>query len=166
MRMFRFSAMFFFIMLFFASACSRTGPAEPINSFSVSDLNRVIDKDMVAADADALLVTTDKPQTLKLFESGDVDFENGRLLYRAQVKTEGLDGKAYLEMLCVLKGNGEFFSRGLNDSLSGTTDWQEIETPFFLEPGQNPDNLKLNLVVDGKGKVWIKDIEIIGYRNK
>jgi hypothetical protein len=34
------------------------------------------------------------------------------------------------------------------------------ETPFFLKKGENPNNVKLNLVIDGKGMVWIDDIRL------
>jgi hypothetical protein len=39
--------------------------------------------------------------------------------------------------------------------------WTTVETPFFLQKGQNLDNIKLNLVVNGKGTVWIVDIKLI-----
>lgn len=32
--------------------------------------------------------------------------------------------------------------------------------PFFLQKGENPDNVKLNLVIEGKGTVWIDDIHL------
>jgi hypothetical protein len=35
------------------------------------------------------------------------------------------------------------------------------ETPFFLKKGENPDNVKINLVVNGKGSVWIDDIRLV-----
>jgi hypothetical protein len=40
-------------------------------------------------------------------------------------------------------------------------DWVTQETPFFLKPGENPDNVKLNLVIEGKGTVWIDDISLV-----
>ena len=36
-----------------------------------------------------------------------------------------------------------------------------MEIMFILEKGQNPDNVKLNLVIEGKGTVWIDDILIL-----
>jgi hypothetical protein len=45
--------------------------------------------------------------------------------------------------------------------LTGTTDWTTAETPFLLKRGENPDNVKLNLVIDGKGTVWIDDIRLM-----
>ena len=58
----------------------------------------------------------------------------------------------------VVLRHGEFFSRALNSPLSGTTDWVTQETPFFLKAGQDPSQVKLNLVVDGKGSVWIDNV--------
>ncbi|MCH7556135.1 MAG: hypothetical protein IIB56_01620 [Planctomycetes bacterium] len=45
--------------------------------------------------------------------------------------------------------------------LTGTTDWTTEKIPFLLKKGQNPDNVKLNLVIDGKGTVWIDDIRLL-----
>jgi len=35
------------------------------------------------------------------------------------------------------------------------------ETPFFFKKGENPDNIKLNLIIKGKGTVWIDDIRLL-----
>lgn len=104
---------------------------------------------------------TDKMATFRLFETGDLDVENARLIYKAKVRTEGIRGIAYLEMWCQLPGKGEFFSRSLQSPLTGSTDWSTVETPFFLDKGQNAANIKLNFVIDGKGTAWIDDIQLI-----
>ena len=72
-----------------------------------------------------------------------------------------LKGKAYLEMLCRFPGQGEFFSKGLDNPVEGTTDWASCETPFFLKKGERPDLIKLNVVIEGKGTVWIKDVTVL-----
>src|SRR5262249_9659413 len=87
--------------------------------------------------------------------------DNGMITYRAQLKSEKVEDKAYLEMWCRIPGKGEFFSKGLVNPLQGTTGWASYEIPFFLEKGQEPDLLKLNLVFEGKGTIWIKDIEVL-----
>jgi hypothetical protein len=56
---------------------------------------------------------------------------------------------------------GEFFSRGLHSPLSGSVDWTTQEIPFLLQPGQKPELIKLNLVVNGTGTVWIDDIHLL-----
>jgi hypothetical protein len=72
-----------------------------------------------------------------------------------------VEGRVYLEMLCHFPFKGEFFSKGLIEPLTGTTNWTKVETPFLLKKGENPDNVKLNLVIDGKGTVWIDDIRLL-----
>jgi hypothetical protein len=83
------------------------------------------------------------------------------LIYQAKVRTENVVGKVYLELWCNFPGKGVFFSRGLHTPLTGTTNWTSEETPFLLKKGDNPDNIKLNLVIDGKGTAWIDDIRLI-----
>ncbi len=61
-------------------------------------------------------------------------------------------------MWCQFPGRGEFFSRALATPLSGTTEWSSQQTPFLLKAGESPDNIRLNLVVEGPGTVWIDDI--------
>ena len=49
----------------------------------------------------------------------------------------------------------------MHDALSGTVEWATQETPFFLQRGQNPDNVKLNLVIEGTGTAWIDDVRLV-----
>jgi hypothetical protein len=49
----------------------------------------------------------------------------------------------------------------LAHAVTGSNDWASYETPFFLKKGEKPDLIKLNLVVKGAGKVWIKDVELL-----
>jgi len=83
------------------------------------------------------------------------------LIYQARVRTEGIEGQVFLEMWCHFPGKGDFFSRGLQTPLTGTTNWTTEEIPFFLKKGENPDNVKLNLVINGKGTAWIDDIRLL-----
>ena len=45
--------------------------------------------------------------------------------------------------------------------MSGTTDWASYEVAFLLKKGQTPDLIKLNLVVEGKGQIWLKAVELL-----
>jgi hypothetical protein len=96
-----------------------------------------------------------------LFEVTDVSIENAMLIYQATLQSEKLDGQAYLEMWVRLPGKGEFFSRGLDRPITGTTSWMTVATPFFLQAGQKPNLIRLNLAVQGKGRVWIDDIHLM-----
>ena len=83
------------------------------------------------------------------------------LTYRAELKSAGVERGAYLEMWCRLPGRGEFFSKGLHDKLTGTTDWSSHEVPFHLKKGQRPDLVKLNVAFEGGGTVWIRAVELL-----
>jgi len=120
-----------------------------------------IDKQISSDGNGSLRIEAIKPTTVRLFETGDIDIQNARLIYQVKLRTENVEGKVYLEMWCHFPGKGEFFSRGLTAPLTGTTDWTTAETPFLLKKGENPDNVKLNLVMDGKGTAWIDDIRLL-----
>jgi hypothetical protein len=120
-----------------------------------------IDKDNSSDGNGSLRITSVKPTVIRLFETGDIDAENARLIYQARLRTAHVEGKVYLEMWCHFSGKGEYFSRGLQTPLTGTTEWTTEETPFFLKKGENPDNVKLNLVINGKGTAWVDDIRLL-----
>ena len=126
-----------------------------------------IDKQISSDSNGSLRITASEATVVRLFEirlSGAylvTSMKGTRLIYQAKVRTENVEGQVYLEMWCHFPGKGEFFSRGLMTPLTGTTDWTTQETPFLLKKGENPDNVKLNLVIDGKGIVWIDDIKLI-----
>jgi hypothetical protein len=120
-----------------------------------------IDKQISSDGNGSLRIEATKSTTVRLFETGDIDIENARLIYQARVRAENVEGQVYLEMWCHFAGLGDFFSKGLGTPVTGTTSWTTVETPFFLKKGENPDNVKLNLVIDGKGTAWIDDIRLM-----
>ncbi len=120
-----------------------------------------IDKQISSDGNGSLRIETIETTTVRLFETGDIDIEDARLIYQARVRTENVEGQVYLEMWCHIAGVGDAFSRGLATPLTGTTEWTTEEIPFFLKKGENPDNVKLNLVINGKGTVWIDDIRLL-----
>jgi len=101
-------------------------------------------------------ITTKHPTTVCLGEVLGLDVENARLLYKAKVKSE-LDGAAFLEMWAHVGGNA-YFSKGMNDPIEGKSEWKSIQTPFVFQKGQKPDKVTLNLVINGKGTVWVDDV--------
>lgn len=119
------------------------------------------DKEVYFEGGESLKISTSKPFAIQLANTGDIDIENSILIYRAKIKTKDLDGKVYLEMWCSFKGKGQYFSKAIETALSGTNDWTVQETLFFLKKGENPDDIKLNLVVSGSGTVWIDQVELL-----
>lgn len=120
-----------------------------------------IDKEISSDGNGSLRIAATESTVVRLFETGDIDIENARLIYRARIRTENVEGKVYLEMWCHFAGKGDFFSRGPQSPLTGTTNWTTEETAFFLQKGDNPDNVKLNLTIDGTGTAWIDDIRLL-----
>ncbi len=156
------------VMLVLFPACKGKDKPRELASFPLNDLNGLLSTDGVELDREvsadnggSLKIVATKSTTISLLSTGDLDVENARVTYSARVKTQGFRGKAYLEMWCRVPQEGEFFSKGLDRPLLDTADWTTLETHFFLKKGENPDNIILNLVVEGTGTVWIDEVELI-----
>ena len=136
-----------------------SGPPQTIRVFRTSD--PTIAQASIEVHQDAWLIDAKEPQTFRLFEVKDPEAQQCLITYRATIKSDELAGRAFLEMWCRFPGRGEFFSKGLHQTVNGTTEWASYEIPFYLKKGQKPDLIKLNLAVEGIGKVWLKDIELL-----
>jgi hypothetical protein len=143
---------------------------KPYQVYQLDSLDGVLKQDGLEFDSvissdgkGSLKMTTGslEKKTFRLLETGPVHVENRTLVYAAKLKSDLSSGRAYLEMWCDIPGKGEFFSRGLAQPISGTTQWTHAQIPFRLEAGQAPENVKLNLVVEGTGTVWIDDIKLL-----
>ena len=134
------------------------GPPQTIRSFHTSDPTLA---KSVSVDQDAWLIDSREKQTVSLFEVPSTGAEQCMLTFKAKIKTQDLQGRTFLEMWCRVPGLGEFFSKGLRNAVRATTDWAAYEIPFFLKKGQKADLVKLNLVIEGIGKAWIKDVELV-----
>ncbi len=141
------------------SAPKPSGPPKTIRLFRTSDAT--LSKDSITVEEDRWVVDAKEDQTVRLFEIQNPDAEQCLLTYRATMRTEGLAGRVFLEMWCRLPGRGEFFSKGLNQAITGPTDWASYEIPFYLKKGQRPDLIKLNLVIEGRGKVSMKEVQLL-----
>lgn len=151
------------------SGCSAArDDAVEIRHYPLDTLDGIISRTGIALDKEissdrggSVRINTATPTTVRLFETGDVSIDNARLTYKARLRTEGVEGQVYLEMWCHFPDRGEYFSRALHAPLTGTTEWTSQETPFFLKKGEDPDDIKLNLVITGKGTVWIDDLRLV-----
>ncbi len=159
------------VAVVFVAGCSQTrqpGQASKLAEFPLNSVEEVIDRHLVVLDravssdgSGSIKVEFDKPATIHLGNFAAEEIANSRLIYRARVKGEYISGRAYLEMLCFFEDQGEFFSRDLQSPVTGTTDWTTEETYFFLKEGENPDMVRLNLIVEGEGTVWVDDISLL-----
>lgn len=160
---------FLVLTIFLIVGCSNdTGQPVVIKSYPVKNLDGFLTQEGVEVDRDvssdgngSIKIVAPESTTVRLYETGDIDIEKARLVYQAKIRTENVIGQAFLEMWCVFEGKGEFFSRGLRTLVTSDTDWTGSETMFYLKAGENPNNIKLNLVINGSGTVWIDDIKLV-----
>jgi hypothetical protein len=157
------------LLILIIISCSKTSDdGTELIHFPLDNLNGVITQSGVEFDSvissdgnGSLKITTEAPTVVQLYETGNLDVEDATITYSAEVKTENVQGQVYLEMWCVFGESGEYFSRGLDRSIAGSNDWTTLETDFFLKAGENPDNIRLNIVVAGTGTVWIDDVRLV-----
>jgi hypothetical protein len=152
-----------FILLVVAG-CSRSGGSGPPQSLHVfASSETPITTSGVTPAEGGWRVASDGAGSVRLFEVPAPGLEQTTLVYRARLKASDVRGKAYLEMWVRVPGRGEFFSRGLDQPLQGSSDWASYEIPFFLnEAGVRADLVKLNVAFEGGGgSVWIKDVELV-----
>jgi hypothetical protein len=105
-------------------------------------------------------ISTLWPTTICLGEVSGLDVDNTKLVYQAKVKCEKLEGTAFLEMWCHVAG-GQYYSRGMNSTVTGTMNWKTLQTPFILQAGQTAKKVTLNAVINGKGTIWIDDVQLL-----
>jgi len=120
-----------------------------------------IDKTVSSDGNGSLKIIATQPTVIRLFETDELGVDNAQLAYQAHLRTQDVKGKVFLEMWCRFPDKGEFFSRGLQSALTGTVGWTSNETPFFLRKGEKPDKVKLNVVIDGTGTVWVDDVKLV-----
>jgi len=156
--------------LFFAlrgksqSATGRWEPRVPIGAPKPLRVIRPGDKPLAESarwDGDELVIQADAAATKCLFEIALDGVEQCMITYRFRIHTENLGKPVYPEMWCRIPDKGEFFSRGLHCKVRGTNDWTSVEIPFYLDPDQRADHLRLNLVFEGPGTVRLRDIEVL-----
>ncbi len=148
-----------------ASLASTSATAMDLVSFPIDTTEGLVAVPNGTLDTDAdgntsLKIVATEAMTVPLAVVRDVVDPDQPISYSARLKSEGLEGNAYLELWVGIAGMGEFFSRGLNDPITGTSDWVGRAVPFKLEPQHDPELYRLNLVITGPGTVWIDDLKI------
>lgn len=135
--------------------------AQDLKKLSLDDASSIglkVESDAAVKDEGkaSVKITTAWPTTVCLGEVTGLTVDEAKLVFTAKVKTE-LEGGAFLEMWVQI-GSGQYFSKGMNDPVTGKSDWKTIQTPFMLQKGQQPEKVTLNVVINGKGTIWIDDV--------
>ena len=84
-----------------------------------------------------------------------------------EVRYEGVQGQAFLEMWSVFGNGGRYFSRTMDPSgpmgiLTGDSDWRAFGLPFYLNGAAPPERLEINVVLPGTGKVSVRNLRLGG----
>ena len=156
------------------TACAPQQPTLPVNPeeverFPLNSLEELATSEGVAIDT---AVTTDgvgsvrvdatEPITITLLELTDLDAQNTTLTFEARLRSQDLEGMAHLEMEVYLPEQEEpIRTPGLGRLVRGTTEWGVATTSFYFQPGQQPEAVRLNLVVDGAGTVWVDEVRLL-----
>ena len=127
----------FFCFLAFFLLLSNTIKAEEIYKSNLDSTNSIgfsisADDKTKSEGVASIKTITEGPVTICLKRVKNLSIDNKTLVYKAKVKSEKLTGTAFLEMWCKIKGKN-YFSRGMNDAVTESTDWKTIQTRFFLK---------------------------------
>ena len=146
------------VFLTHASAQAQELKKLNLDDASALGLTIVTDKEVKAEGEASVKITTAGPVTVCLGEAKGLEIDDAKLLYQAKVKSD-LEGYALLEMWVEVNG-GRFFSRSMNDMIVGKSDWKTLQAPFILKERQKATRVVFNLMVSGKGTVWVDDIAL------
>ncbi len=135
------------------------GPETLIRTFA-PDIDEPIARDGVDNIEGGWRIETRGKRTFRLFEVPEPGVEQCMVTYRAEMRSENVQKRAYLEMWCRLPGQGEFFSKGFHNALKGDNSWASYEIPFFLKHGQRPNMIKLNVTFEGPGVVEMRNVRL------
>jgi hypothetical protein len=119
----------------------------------------------VRQESDGYRVENEEPRPVHLFSQNiqklpRVTVNGGVIWLRAQVRCEGLLGQASLK-LAARWSDGSVLVTEDGEQVTGTSDWVWRQTRLPLKAGQRPDYADLELFINGKGTVWIKDVELL-----
>jgi hypothetical protein len=108
-----------------------------------------------------------EPHTIRLVSQRNSVSGNAIVTFRAEMRTEVLDGRAFLELVgrasADAAGNAaaaEKRSRGYHHVMQGSSDWKFVETPLLAPASPPTEAFELNLVVEGTGVVWLRNMEL------
>jgi len=152
-------------------ACQGFHPNEPVELAhdpldSTQNLVNPAAVRFVSADSSdgngSLAIEAKLPLTVELlaFTPEQAVKEKDRLIYQAKMKANGLQGTAYLEMWCDFGPKGEYVSRGQDDAVGGDSEWKTVQTHYTVPAGKKLERVRLNLVINGQGMVWIDDLRL------
>jgi len=166
-----------FIVAFFA--CGTIFAGEQLREFRWSDLRaagQLRNGEIIApgqGNRDECLLMENKgsaPVTVQILEIDQPGITLPVYALRGRIRYEAVEVIGYVEMWSYFPDGGAYFSRTLGESgpmgsLLGTSDWRELSLPFSAAGTlPRPSRLVINLVLPGKGRVWLGPLTLFQYQ--
>jgi hypothetical protein len=129
-----------------------------VRRFTTADA--AISHDLVI-DGDAWSWRSGPSQLLPLFEVADPTMEQCELIFRATLRCESPAGLARLELWCRSMEGSQTCVRNADQAPSGMVDWTVCEVSLRLGKGQRAESVTLQVLAEGAGRAWIKDVELL-----
>lgn len=110
--------------------------------------------------------TDDQGTTVAIAELKEPGITALRYAITGKVKYENVEAESFVEMWNYFPNGGSYFSRtagktGPMKSIEGTSDWRSFSLTFFSEEGTgSPDRLEVNLVLGGRGTVYLSPVQL------
>ncbi len=89
--------------------------------------------------------------------------DNAQLRYTAELNAQTLQGVAHIELHVLLAGGktGYVFGRDTTEGVVTTGEgWKAVTGSFAIKPGDVPEQIKVVLVIDGKGSVLLRNLHL------
>lgn len=146
-----------------------SGGSRTLASWPLDDLQGLLDTEGLSADATlsadgraSILVDAARPRVVRLVEfTPPPDLENRLLVARARMRPVLRNGRAYLQLWARVPGRDELPGRDLKLAYARTRDFADAGAQVRLEKGLAPDRVRIDLVVEGVGKVWLDDLRLL-----
>jgi hypothetical protein len=129
---------------------------DTVKAFSTSD--KPIDENVVV-DGEGWSVDCHQPQTYRLFEVPNPGVGTGMVSFSASMISQNLKGRVYVEMIYRMPDGTEHSVKDVQDAMSVTNKLSGSKARHVFKEGEKPDLFKLNLVVEGRGKISFKYVE-------
>ncbi|MEZ0276387.1 MAG: serine/threonine-protein kinase, partial [Roseimicrobium sp.] len=109
----------------------------------------------------SLKIEAPQGATLTIAEQDGLETPPGGTIWcRAHLRCEGISGRAFLMVHLETASGALLYSKGEPQSVSGTEDWREVLIPIRLDAQSSIKKVRVNLIVQGPGTVWVDDIQI------
>ena len=108
----------------------------------------------------SLCIEAKEPRIVRLLEVPVQELPGREIVCAIRMKSLVLRGFAFPEIWVRVPGRDEFTARGTETAIQRSADWQDVIAVLTLPEGAQPDRIRVNLAVEGRGRVWADDVRV------